>query len=274
MESVFSIFPKFYNNYDVRQLADLVREAGLDTVNVVIRDGYWVTPGGMASELPIFVNALRKECITPDFATAGFDISPLVDDPDPLSIMADNGITEFRTGYFMVEHGDVRKSLESARNQVESLVPLCELYGIKAVYQLHHTTLIPNPSAAWILVNGLPSKWFGIELDPGNQSFEGYEAWHRSAHLLGDYVAAIGVKDSALIKDPERASDPDKGWSRNWAPIYEGVNNWHEVVRALSSINFRGKFVFMPFYDEHDQDAMTQKLKAEVAYLRAITDQY
>jgi hypothetical protein len=273
MQITFSIFPKFYRHLDPRGLAALVHEVGLDTTNAVIRDGYWVTPGGMAKELPAFVKAMEEEGLEVRFATAGFSADSLIADSNPLAILADSGVVEFRMDYFRVKDGDPRRSMAEAREALERLVPNLERHGVRAVYQLHHGTLIPSPSAAWQLVKGLPARWIGVELDPGNQAYEGFECWDRAAKLLGEYAVALGVKDVAFVRSPEHAEDPDKGWRRIWAPLDEGITNWHEVVSALDAIDFKGTFVFMPFYDENDPEAMTQKLKREVAYLRGVVAQ-
>ena len=270
MDITLSLFPKFYKHLDVHQLADLVREVGLDTTNAVIRDGYWVSSSGLAKELPEFVQAMRGEGLEVKFATAGFSAADLLADPTPLAIMAESGIADFRIGYFQESKEGPRASLLAARSQLEQLAPLCELHRIRAVYQVHHGTLITNASAAWHLVNGLSSKWIGIELDPGNQGFEGFEYWGRSVRLLADYLAAVGVKDTAPSRDLLCTHDPDKGWRRAWAPLDEGVTNWHDLVRSLAAVNFQGTFVFMPFYHADDSALMTEKLKREVAYLRGV----
>ena len=140
------------------------------------------------------------------------------------------------------------------------------------MYQTHHDTLIPSPSAVWSLVEGLPARSIGVELDPGNQSFEGYEAWPRSVSLLRDYLVAAAVKDTKLLRRMEFAADADKGWRREWCPIDEGVTHWQDFVTALSQNNFKGIFVFMPFYDSENPARVTPILKREVAYLRQIVN--
>jgi sugar phosphate isomerase/epimerase len=266
----WSIFPKFQKHLDVQALAALVREAGLDTTNLVIRDGYWVSRADLAAELPAFLRAMRGEGLEVRFATAGFSAEEMLADPAPLSLLADNGITEFRMGYFKGDGPDVRGALRNARHKLEQIVALCERRNIRCVYQVHHGTLVPGASAAYHLVEGLPARWIGVELDPGNQTFEGFENWGRSARLLGEYLVALGVKDSAVVRDPARAEEPGKGWSRHWCPLYEGVVNWYDVARALRSVDFAGTFVFMPFYDENDPAEQARKLKREVAYLRRV----
>jgi sugar phosphate isomerase/epimerase len=266
----YSLFPKFYSSLDVRALAALVRGCGLDAVNAVVREGYWVEPASLAEDLPAFTEAMRAEGVGVPFATTGLSADDIIRDDTPLRVMADAGIRDFRTGYFREEGGDPRASLASAREKLTQLAPLCEKAGVRAVYQLHHGTLVPGPSAAWPLVEGLPPEAIGVELDPGNQALEGLENWGRSCRLLGEYVAALAVKDVRTSRDESRAEEPGKGWRKSWVPVYEGETNWHDVTRALAAIQFEGTFVFMPFYDQNDPDAMTRKLKREVAYLRKV----
>lgn len=270
MQITLSLFPKFYKYLDAHQLANLVREVGLDTTNVVVREGYWTSLENLATELPDFIKATREEGLKVTFATAGFSVTDMLKDATPIGILAENGITDFRLDYFRETEEGVSASMKSARVQMEQLVPICEKYGIRAVYQVHHRTLIPSATAAWYLVDGLPAQWVGIELDPGNQAFEGYEDWGRSARLLGEHLVAAGVKDTVISRNRLKAGDHNKGWQQVWAPIYKGVTDWHDFVRACASVEFSGMFVFMPFYHPDDPKKMTQILKREAAYLRAV----
>lgn len=267
----WSLFPKSFPHLDPHGLAGLVREVGLDTTNLVIREGYWVSPANLAAELPRFLRAMRAEGLDIRFATAGFSPEELFADDTPLALLADAGIAEFRMGYFSDDkRTDPRGALHRARTAMERLAALCERRGIRAVYQVHHNTLVPGPSAAYALVRGLPCRFVGVELDAGNQSHEGFENWGVASRLLGEYLVALGVKDSCLVRDPARAGEPSKGWRRSWCPLDEGVTNWHDVVRAFRAVGFDGTFVFMPFYDVDDPAAITPKLKREVAYLRRV----
>ena len=272
MKIAWSVFPKFYKHLKADELAGFVRGVGLDTMNLVIRDGYWVTPGNLAEDTKAFVEAMSKEGLAIRFATAGFVPADLVKDDTPLAVLADNGITEFRMSYFRVENDDVQASIVEARRQIEELVPICERRGIRAVYQVHHGTLIPHSMAAWMLVHDLPSKAIGVMLDPGNQVNEGFEDWMRAARLLKDHWVALGVKDMAWRRNEAGAHDPTKGWSRDWVPVCDGVINWQAVIDAVRTIPFNGTFVFMPFYNSDNPALMTEGLKRGVAYLRQMAD--
>lgn len=261
----WSLFPKFFPSLGPEALAALVREVGLDTTNLVVRDGFPVTPGRLKEQIGPFLKGLRTEGLDVTFATTGFRAEGLIRDDTPLALLAEHGINEFRLEHFRAPDRDVRKALGEARSKLEKLALVCERRGVRAIYQLHHGTLVASPSAVYPLVSGLPARWVGVELDPGNQSHEGLEAWGRSAHLLGEYLVAVGVKDTA----PRR--ETSGRWARPWVPCGEGTTDWKAVFTALSQIDFDGIAVFMPFYDERDPVAQRIRLKKEVAYIRALT---
>ncbi len=271
MQISWSLFPKFFSHLSLPALAELVRESGLDTTNLVVRDGFHVTPEHLAEELPLFLRVMRREGLEVRFATTDFTAEGLLAKPEILTLLADGGLRDFRMGHFPDRGGDVRTALREARDALERLSPLCERAGIRAVTQLHNHTLIASPGIAYYLFESLPPEWLGIELDPGNQSFDGQEAWGRSARLLGSSLVALGVKDTGVIRNMGRSEAPDKGWVRYWSPIDNGVTDWTEVVQALDAIDFRGTFVFMPFYAPDEPDEMRRRLREEVAYLRQIT---
>lgn len=215
---------------------------------------------------------MQHHGLTVHFATAGFTPSQVCDNPDLLRILNDNGITAFRMSYFHPSDTTPAQALTAAREQLERMVEHCSRFGLKAVYQVHHGTLVTNSIAAWQLVNGLPAGAIGIMLDPGNQSFEGFENWDTAARLLGDYLCAVGVKDSCIRHDPAQAQTPGKGWQRRWCSCTEGTVNWHDVFTALHAHNFDGTLVFMPFYHSDDPARMTETLRQETAYIRTVID--
>lgn len=270
MDIIYSVLPKFYQNFDVPQLASMIREVNLDTINLMIRDGYWVNEHNIATQLPAFVKAMRSEQIDVTFATTGYSAEHLISDPTPLAIMAENGIKQFRLSHLWVNNGDTRASLDAAKVNLAGLERLCEKYGIQAVYQVHHGTLIASAFAAWSLVKNLHPHYIGVELDPGNQAHEGYESWDKSVSLLGDHLVAMGVKDVAWVRQPITNDEHSKGWHIEWVPLSEGITDWYEMMRALHAREWSGLFAFMPFYHENEPDKLTKLLKDDVSYLRQV----
>jgi sugar phosphate isomerase/epimerase len=271
MNAIFSIFPKFFRKLSAEEMAEMVHAVGLDTVNLVIRDGFWCKPDSLATDVPAFVKTMEQADIKVHFATAGYMPQDVLADDTPLRVLADNGVREFRLGYYR-KAGEPGEVLDRARGEMTQLADLCDQLDVKAVYQVHHGTDIPSPSAIWHVVNGLPGEHIGVMLDPGNQANEGFERWSRAASLLGDNLAAIGVKDAEVTQDASRIDEESKGWSTDWTTLDRGVTNWYELVRSLDAVDFDGTFVWMPFYNEGEPEIMKEKLAGEVKYLRKVVE--
>jgi len=272
MRAVWSLFPKAFREYSVPQLAELVRSVGLDTTNVVIRKGFPVEETTIAESLPRFQQEAANEGLKVTCASTMLTPDEIASDHGPLPVMAACGIREFRMGWFPKAETDIRSALQAAKGDMDRVAAAAAKHRIKAIYQIHHNTLITSASAAYNLVRGLPPQWIGVELDPGNQSYQGFEPWHYGAGLLDDYCSWLAVKDTVTWQENAQIGEPDKGWRRRFEPVMAGVTNWHRVLDALNAIGFDGTIVFMPFYEEQDDVRRTKKLADEVAYLRAISD--
>jgi len=275
-EMTYSLFPKFFQNCTADQLAEVVLDCGLDAVDLVVRDGFWVTPDHMAAETSSFVKAMHRRNIKVEFATTGFSPDQLAEDDTPLRVMADHGIRSFRMSYFTyTEHEDLFAQMEKARAQMHRMAELCGKFKIKAVYQVHHGNrmLVQHTYEALAIVQGLPAEYVGVMPDPGNQFHEGSDNWNKAIAGLGAYAAAVGVKDGLYRYKSEDAALPNKGWTKSWAPCQEGVTNWTVIARALHKAKFRGVLNFQPFYCSDRPDLLIPALQEEVRYIRQVMEQ-
>ena len=261
-----SIFPKFLPHLDADTLCARLAGCGLDGVNLVVRDGYWCRPGSLAEDVPRFAATARRHGLAVPIATACWEPTEVIADPARLRLLADQGITAFRTAY-LPRGGDPRAAFAAARGLYARLAEICLAAGVRAIHQVHHGTLIASASAAWRLVEGLPPTAIGIKLDPGNQMHEGWEDPGWAAALLGPHLAAVGVKDVAWRRG-DGCDGPRKGWTRDWAPCDEGCIDWHAVAAGLRAAGFAGPLVFMPFHTTGDTDAHLAAVAREVAWVR------
>lgn len=264
MHQVLSFFPKFLRGAEPKELARVVADAGLDTVDAVIRPGYWTPPDTLGDTLPGYVRTMADHRMTVSFAVTGFEPAMLAADPEPLAVMADCGITDFRLGWFERDGRPPRELLAEARSDLEVLSPHLEHYRLRAVVQLHFGTLIASPSAAWNLVYGLDPAHIGVQLDPGNQALEGYEEWNYACGLLDEYIASVSVKDVR----PRLCSHGRRLVAEyDWVPLSEGSLDWVAIAIALKSIDFSGTLELMPFYHPNDPAAHVRALAEDVRTL-------
>lgn len=271
MKTVYSLFPKLFQHDSPDGLADVLHETGIDNVDLLIRDGYWVTPANLDREAADFVRLMRRKRIGVTFATTSYTPDMLLADPSPLAVLADLGISGFRMGYFSYKASvGIDIQLAEARARMERLAELCRTYRLKAVYQVHHGSgqLVQHSLAALSIVQGLPAEHVGIMLDPGNQFHEGREHYGKAAAVLGDYLAAFGVKDVAPRREADKGHLPGKGWATDWAPCHEGLINWREIGAGLGEADRELVINFQPFYHPHDRMLRVAALKEEAAYIR------
>ncbi|MEF3305589.1 sugar phosphate isomerase/epimerase family protein [Paenibacillus sp. GYB003] len=271
MRPLYSLFPKMLAGVSPGELAALLHETGFDCVDLVVRDGYWVTPDGLAREAPAFVRGMQSRGVRVRFATTPYTPGMLAENAEPLAVMADLGIEAFRMGYFPYEPSlPLADQLNDARRQMEKLAGLCEAHRLKAVYQVHHgySQLIQHSVSALAAVRGLPPEHVGVMLDPGNQFHEGREHFGKALDTLGDHVAAVGVKDVVWKRDPDGRHAPNKGWSAAWGPCDEGVLNWHEIGASLRKLDRPVVVNVQPFYHPQDKKRHIEALKREFAYIR------
>ncbi|MFE5322710.1 sugar phosphate isomerase/epimerase family protein [Paenibacillus sp. NPDC056579] len=268
---LYTLFPKFFQSLDVHRLAEVAQASGFDAVDLVVRDGYWVTPERFAVEAPAFVQAMQRNHMKVEFATTGFSPEMLAQDDTPLKVMSDIGIRGFRMSYFSYDEREpLFAQMEQARASMQQMAELCAKYNLKAVYQVHHgeRMLIHHAYAALTLVDGLPAEHVGIMLDPGNQFHEGTDNWKRAIATLGAYLAGMGMKDARYVFNSEDKAAPNKGWSKQWTPCQDGVTNWHVIAKALHEAKFQGVLNFQPFYHSNNLDLLIPALQEEVAYIK------
>ena len=264
MSITCSLFPKFFQDLDPAGLVALSNELNLDTINAVVRDGYWIEQSNLANSCSAFCKAMRDNGINVFFATAAcLDPYDLINDPSPLQILWDNGITHVRVGYFSRNpNTSVADTVADVKSCVEQLSDVASKIGIKCIVQLHHGRLLTNPSLAWHVSRETNPAYFGIMADTGNQCHEGMDNWQQSLSLLGPHLAAIGIKNARPTFDDNNVC------RRHWVPLPEGEVDFPTFADVCKNIGFEGPFIFMPFYHQDNAALLKQNLIAEISYFR------
>ncbi|WP_176706159.1 sugar phosphate isomerase/epimerase family protein [Paenibacillus hemerocallicola] len=270
MQAIHSLFPKLFQGESLEGLADSLHETGIGSVDLLIRDGYWVTPSGLGKEAPDYVQYMQQRRIEVPFATTSYTPEMLLKDPGPLEVMADLGIRSFRMGYLQYDASvPLDSQLTDARVRMEKLAELCSKHRMKAIYQVHHgrSQLIQHSMSALTIVRDLPPEHVGIMLDPGNQYHDGRENSGKAVALLGRYLAAIGVKDVAVMQDASKRHLPNKGWSTVWAPCQEGLIDWHEISESMQVLDSPVIVNLQMHYHLPDRRVLLDTLREEWAYV-------
>lgn len=110
-------------------------------------------------------------------------------------------------------------------------------YGVRALVETHHETIIPSASLAHRLVSRFDPEVIGVIFDPGNMVVEGYENYRLGLQLLGEYVAHVHVKNACWERESGEAGP---AWRCRWMPVDRGWVDWAQVVADLKSVGYDG----------------------------------
>lgn len=176
-------------------------------------------------------------------------------------------IRVFQEGYTSTEEQkNYRLGMAETRMQLQALEPLCKKYRVKVILEMHHDTVVSSPSAAYNVLCGLDPNYFGINIDPGNMVYEGFENFQKAFELLGPYIAHVHVKNAILAEDG-RDEWGSKKFKRAWAPLWDGSADLREVFRVMKKFGYDGTVSVEDFTDEQPTK---EKLASDLAYIKKL----
>jgi len=162
---------------------------------------------------------------------------------DAMSFARTAGAPQLRVGVAKPgEHTAYAEQFELTRNYLTRVEALCQVYGVRALVEIHHGTICPSASLAHRLVSGLDPQSIGVIFDPGNMVHEGFEDYRIGLELLGPHLAHVHVKNAAYER-------PEGGgvWKPRWSPLEDGVVDFERLVVALEGVGYDGWLVMEDF---------------------------
>lgn len=230
------VFSKPLQWLDYEALAETVREAGFDGLDLSVRPGGHVLPEKVADDLPRAVEAARRVgLVVPMMVTAITDARA----PHAESVLrtaAGLGITHYRMGYY--DYRDelgMAGSLEAHRPKLRELAQLNQSVGIRGGYQNHAGTRVGGAVwDLWELLKGLDPRWIGVQYDICHAVTEGTSSWPVAMKLLGPSIHTLAVKDLHFEKGPNGR------WRAKDVPLGEGMVDWDAYLKLVRQIGVPG----------------------------------
>jgi sugar phosphate isomerase/epimerase len=153
------------------------------------------------------------------------------------------------------------------RKEYAKVAELSEQYGVRALIELHHQSLVSSASAAARFVDGFDPAHVGVIHDIGNMLQEGYEFDPWSLEILGDHLAHVHVKNAVPLATPVAGSDRTD-WRWGWAPMRHGVANLPRLFQALKQIGYDDWVSVEDFSSDVPQE---ERVRDNLAYLKEIS---
>lgn len=185
------------------EVAEAVIEMAYDGLDITVRPypGH-VDPARVKTDLPPFVNAIRKHGLQVDTITC-----PITDADSPhaeeiLATASGLGIHHYWWGTFRYQPDQpIQPQLEALKPRVAKLAKLNAKYGMTAMYHTYSGSQMVG-AAIWDLLSVLKEfdpKQVGFHYDIGHMTVAGGGGtWQASLRAAGPYIAGISVKDYVI----------------------------------------------------------------------------
>jgi sugar phosphate isomerase/epimerase len=177
------------------------------------------------------------------------------------------GVTQMRVQTGKPGPEGYRAAFAQRRKEFQAVAELSRTYGVRALIELHHQSLISSASAAARFVDGFDPETVGVIHDIGNMLREGYEYDPWSLEILGEHLAHVHVKNA--VPRPERVEDANRThWTWEWTPMRQGVADYDLLFSSLARIGYDGWVTVEDFSTELP---LQERVRDNLAYLREVT---
>ncbi|MBI3832392.1 MAG: sugar phosphate isomerase/epimerase [Planctomycetes bacterium] len=266
------VFTKLLKPWNAEQLVTFAKQNGLAGFDLTIRDGYPVTPAGIAKELPAFIKPIRAAGLAVPMATVGGTAMPPTDKltENAWAACAEAGIKGIKLGYWVwkpnTEH--YWDKVKTIKKELAAYAKLSEKHGIKALFHTHSDTYYGlNASAQMHLLQDIDPKHVGSYIDPAHLALDG-EPLELALDILRGRIAMVAVKNSHYASKREGSRVV---WSRGVCPLHEGIVDWPKAVALLKASGYDGYLSVHGEYDNRDElEPVLEVLVPDIKYLRGV----
>jgi L-ribulose-5-phosphate 3-epimerase len=231
----FCLFSKHVPDVGWNDLADAVREAGYDGVDLTVRRNGHVAPERASEDLPRAIEAITSRggkvpMITTELTSASAPTArPL------LQAAARSGVKYFKPGYWLYSSSpDVRAQVAATGEALVGLAALARECGIEMGFHNHAGYI---GAALWEVapaMDRLDPRWAGYYFDPRHAVAEGGGgAWKAATHLVAPRLKMVALKDFFWRKT-------EKGWVIEDCPLGDGQVDWPWFGSVLRDLHFAG----------------------------------
>lgn len=154
------------------------------------------------------------------------------------------------------------KLRDRSRAQYREVADLARQYGVRALIEIHHGSLVPSASAAAAFLAGFDQRYVGTIHDAGNMVYEGHEQYRMGLELLGPYLAHVHLKNARWQR-----SDGNGAWQATWAPLSGGVVDIATLLATLRGIGYDG---WVTFEDFSTEQPAAERVRSNLAYVQQL----
>jgi sugar phosphate isomerase/epimerase len=263
------LFTKLFKGHRLDEVADHGVDLGFDGIDLLIRDGFQVTPGepgGIAGA----VARLKAAGLTVPMATTDLTDPNWPGAERLLAACADAGVRTIRLGYWKYDPAvGYAAQFDAARRDLAGLADLAHKTGIQLALQLHGDTLHGSGAQSLALLRDCDPRWLSAYPDPGNQVVQdGREDWRFTFDVLAPWLSCVGVKNGGWFPAQIDAHG-QRRWHSDWLGLADGMVPWDDILLHLRQQNFDGILTLHSHYEIPFDQAIDQT-RVDLRYVQRL----
>jgi L-ribulose-5-phosphate 3-epimerase len=228
------LFSKPLDSYDFDFMCECISGAGIEGIDLTVRNGGKVEPATVETDLPKLVGKAARYNLVLDMIVSG-----IVSANDPytervLKAASASGIKNYRLGWFNYDFKlGVWESVLKCKKVIKEIDGLNKKFNITGSYQNHDGLYVGAP--VWDLneiLRELPSGYTGIQYDVRHAMVEGAHSWITGMHLISGHIKTLAVKDFVWKTENGKTEAIT-------VPLGEGIVDWDLYFNTIKELNIK-----------------------------------
>ncbi|MFD1678065.1 sugar phosphate isomerase/epimerase family protein [Alicyclobacillus fodiniaquatilis] len=255
----FSVFTKPWKTQRVSDLGKWLSQLGFDGIEFPLREGYQLEPDQAEKGLPKLAS---------EFAEFGLKIFSVasVTDERVFAGCAMAGVPVIRIMPVIDPDKGYLASEKEAQQQLESLLPLAEKYGVKIGVQQHYGNNVVDSMGLLHLLESFDPKYVGAIWDSAHDALAGQQPEY-GLDIVWSKLCMVNLKNAYY----RRVNGPEAQlaeWQRHFTTGPNGLSSWPRVAAYLKKRKYEGVICLTAEYTaEQEVDRLIQQ---DIQYARSL----
>lgn len=253
----FSVFTKPWKNLSVSELGKQVSDWGFDGIEFPLRDGYQLEPKDAEKGLPKLVEQLA------DYGLKIFSIASVTDE-HVFAGCAEADIPIIRIMPVITHEEGYRASEQRVKRQLETLIPLCEKYGIKVGLQQHYGNNIVDSTGMLRVIEDFDSRHVGAIWDAAHDALAGQQP-EFGLDVIWPHLCMVNLKNAYYVRKNGPEAEIAQ-WSRYFTLGSQGLASWPRALSYLKDRNYQGVICLTAEYTAEEE--VNRLIQQDIHYAR------
>ncbi|MDR2572289.1 MAG: sugar phosphate isomerase/epimerase [Oscillospiraceae bacterium] len=226
----YSIFTKPWQTLPAHDLCKKVSSWGFDGVEFPLRDGYQVEPKNAEKEL----SALAK--VMSDYGLSIMSVASSTEE-NIFAACQTAGVPIIRImGPWLDKN--YKESDKKFKKYLQSLVPLCEKYGVTVGIQNHNNNMVSATLELRVLLEGYDPKCIGAIWDAAHSGLC-MESADKALDIIWDKLILVNLKN-AYWKPRTGPEAPQALFDPYFTSGKFGMANYADIIKYLKEHEYKG----------------------------------